>query len=296
MAREDNDALEKNLPRYQRLAQGNRWLAVRAIKRQIDGALGSRGAWLLEPYTDAPEKRGLNTAALEDLERTARLAADAHFQLCIHAIGDRANREVLDLYQKIFKEHADRSDWRWRIEHAQHLAPSDIPRFAELSVIASMQGVHCTSDGPWVPARLGDERARQGAYMWRKLLDSKAVVVNGTDTPVEDVDPVHCFHSSVTRLLPDGKQFYPEQNMTRAEALRSYTRDAAYAGFLEDSRGSLAVGKLADVTVLSKDILTVPDPEILEARVDYTIVGGKVAFSRKTTAESGHSSASKNAP
>ena len=144
-----------------------------------------------------------------------------------------------------------------------------------------MQGIHCTSDGSWVPARLGEARAREGAYVWRKLIDSGARVINGTDAPVEDVNPIPCFYASVTRRLKDGSYFYPDQRMTRIEALRSYTLGAAYAAFEEGFKGSLAPGKLADITVLSKDIMTVPDEEILGAGVDLTIVGGKVAFRRE---------------
>jgi predicted amidohydrolase YtcJ len=167
---------------------------------------------------------------------------------------------------------------RWRIEHAQHLHPDDIPRFASLGVIASMQGIHCSSDGPWVIKRLGEKRAREGAYVWRELLKAGAVIVNGTDTPVEDVNPIACFHASVTRQMKDGTAFFPEQKMTREEALRSYTLNGAYSGFQEDILGSLTPGKLADITVLSKNILTVPDDEILSAAVLYTIVGGKVLY------------------
>jgi predicted amidohydrolase YtcJ len=154
----------------------------------------------------------------------------------------------------------------------------DLPRFAKLGVVASIQGIHCVSDGSWVPARIGAKRAEEGAYMWRKLIDSGATLCNGTDVPVEDVDPIANFHASVTRRLADGSAFYPRQKMTRDEALRSYTVNAAYAAFEEDIKGSLAVGKLADVTVLTRDILTVPDDEIRSAKVAYTIVGGKVAY------------------
>lgn len=164
------------------------------------------------------------------------------------------------------------------MEHAQHLHPDDVPRFAGLGVIASMQNVHCTSDGPWVPDRLGDERSEQGAYVWQKLMQSGAVVMNGTDVPVEDVDPVANFHSGVTRLMRTGERFYPDQKMSRAEALESATLAAAYGAFEEGLKGSLEVGKLADVTVLSKDILTVPEAEIPTAEVLYTIVGGRVAY------------------
>ncbi len=202
------------------------------------------------------------------------------FQLCVHAIGDRGNRETLDLYERIFAEQPEPSEPRWRIEHAQHLHPDDIPRFARLGVIASMQGIHCTSDAPWVPVRLGERRAEQGAYVWRSLIDAGATVSNGTDAPVEDVDPIPNFHALVTRRPPGEEPFYPEQRMTRMEALRAYTLNAAYAAFEEGIKGSLTLGKLADVTVLSRDILTVPDEEILEAEVAYTIVGGEVLYTR----------------
>jgi predicted amidohydrolase YtcJ len=212
------------------------------------------------------------------LRQSAELALVHDLQLCVHAIGDRANREVLDLYAQSFARAEPPAPLRWRIEHAQHLDPADVPRFAELGVIASMQGVHCTSDGPWVPTRLGEARSRAGAYVWRSLLDSGAVVTNGTDAPVEDVDPLASFHASVTRRLADGTAFHPEQCMTRMEALRSYTLANAYAAFEEDLKGSLALGKLADFVVLSQDILRVPEAEIRTARVLWTIVGGKVKY------------------
>jgi predicted amidohydrolase YtcJ len=286
MLRQQNADIAPNLKKYRITDAGNQHLTVRAIKRQIDGALGSRGAWLLEPYSDlppgAPNNRGLNTEDLDDIRKTAELAIENGFQLCTHAIGDRANREVLNLYQSVFEEHPDKrgKDLRWRIEHAQHLNPADIPRFAALGVIASMQGIHCTSDGPFVVARLGVQRAEEGAYVWQKLMKSGAVVNNGTDTPVEDVDPIACFHASVSRKLKDGRRFFPDQRMSRMEALRSYTLSNAYAAFEETVKGSLKTGKLADVTVLSKDITTIPEDEIPSAKVDYTIVGGKVLYAR----------------
>ncbi len=278
MIRERNDALEQAAGDYPLIGAVDNMLTVRAIKRTFDGALGSHGAWLLEPYSDLPESAGLNTVPVADLERTARIALDHGLQLCVHAIGDRANRETLDLFERTFEAHPDKRDLRWRVEHAQHLHPSDVPRFAELGVIASMQGVHCTSDGPWVPLRLGDERSANGAYLWRDLVDSGAVVSNGTDAPVEDVDPIANFHASVTRRMSNGEAFYPEQRMTRMEALRSYTIDAAYAAFEEQIKGSLTPGKLADVTVLSQDIMTIPEDEIPQTEVVYTIVGGKVSY------------------
>ncbi len=273
--------LDEKLPLYRTTDYADHRLAVGGIKLWLDGALGSRGAWLLEPYEDSPTSSGLNTWPLDDTRRIAGLAAKHDYQLCIHAIGDRANREVLDIYQETFEAHPENEDWRWRIEHAQHLHPQDIPRFGELGVIASMQAVHCTSDGPWVPSRLGDQRSEEGAYVWQKLLASGAKIANGTDAPVEDVSPIASFYSAVSRHLGDGSVFYPDQRLSRLEALRSYTLDAAYAAFEEDVKGSLETGKLADVTVLSADILTVPEEEIPATEVHYTIVGGKVAYRGK---------------
>ena len=278
MIRASNAELARNLDRYRIIGMGGNRLTVRAIKRQMDGALGPRGAWLLEPYSDLPASSGLNTESIADIRKAAELAIAHNFQLCIHAIGDRANREVLNLYEEIFKEHPAKRNLRWRIEHAQHLNAADIPRFHSLGVIASMQGIHCTSDAPYVLARLGPKRAEEGAYVWRKLMDAGAVVTNGTDAPVEDVDPLASFYASVTRKLTDGSVFFPKQRMTREEALRSYTLNNAYGAFEEDSKGSLKPGKLADITVLSKDILTIPENQILSTQVLYTIVGGQVAF------------------
>ena len=165
------------------------------------------------------------------------------------------------------------------MEHAQHLHPQDIPRFAELGVIPSMQGIHCTSDGPWIHKRLGEKRAEEGAYVWRKLMDTGAVICNGTDVPVEAINPMACYYGTVTRMTRTG-EFYPDQKMTREEALRSYTLNAAYAAFQEDIQGSITPGKLGDVTVLSKDILTIPADEILTTEALYTIVGGKVLYQK----------------
>jgi hypothetical protein len=259
---------------------GNKHLTVRTIKVSIDGALGPRGAWLLEPYADAPKSTGLNTSPMQDLARTAELAMANGFQLAVHAIGDRANREVLDVYEAAFRAHPDRTDLRWRIEHAQHLHPADIPRFGRLAVIPSMQGIHCTSDGPYVLARLGPSRAEQGAYVWRKLIASGATIINGTDAPVEDVSAIASYHASVTRRLGDGQVFYGDQKMTREEALRSYTANAAWGAFEEKTKGTLALGKLADIAVLSKDILTIPEDEIPRTAVDLTVVGGQIKYRR----------------
>ena len=280
MIGEPNAALARRLPEYRIIGLGNNHLTVRSIKRLIDGALGTHGAWLLKPYDDLPGSTGLNTTPPASIRRTAQLALEHGVQLCVHAIGDRANRETLDLYAEAFKEHPEKADLRWRIEHAQHLSPDDVPRFARLGVIASMQGIHCTSDAPYVVERLGLRRAEQGAYAWRSLLESGAVVVNGTDAPVEDANPIECFYASVTRKRAGGEAFFPQQRMTREQALQSYTLKGAYAGFEEDLKGSLVPGKLADVVVLSHDVMTVPEKDIRRARVVYTIVGGKVLYER----------------
>jgi predicted amidohydrolase YtcJ len=281
MIAEPNEELKRKLPLYKTVNAGDHRLTVEAIKRVMDGALGSHGAWLLEPYADKPDSTGLNTMTPESIAETAELAIRDGFQLCVHAIGDRANRETLDLFEKAFAAHPKKTDLRFRIEHSQHLNPADIPRFGKLGVIASMQAVHCTSDGPWVVPRLGEKRAAEGAYVWRSLLDSGALVTNGTDAPVEDVDPLASFYAAVTRRMANGQSFHPEQRMTREEALRSYTSSNAYAAFEENIKGSLTEGKLADVTVLSKDIMTVPEEEIRKAEVLYTIVGGEVKYENR---------------
>ncbi len=281
MVRDSNEALARRLASYRTIGAGDQHLTVRAIKRAIDGALGAHGAWLLEPYADLRTSSGLNTTSISSIQETARLALEHNFQLCVHAIGDRANRETLNIFEEALKTVPDGKARRWRVEHAQHLDPADIPRFAQLGVIASMQGVHCTSDAIYVLQRLGERRAREGAYVWRSLMQTGAVIANGTDAPVEDVDPLACYYASVTRKLPDGRTFFPEQKMSRAEALASYTVNAAYAAFEEDVKGTLTPGKLADVVVLSDDLLTVPDDRLPSVRVRYTIVGGKVLYEAK---------------
>jgi predicted amidohydrolase YtcJ len=278
MIRASNEQLAERLAPYKTLGYGDNMLTVRAIKVTIDGALGSHGAWLLEPYADMPTSTGLNTSPVPALEVTARLAAEHGYQLCVHAIGDRANREALNVFEAEYNAHPDQSDFRWRIEHSQHLHPDDIPRFGQLGVIASMEGIHATSDAPWVVPRLGEQRAREGAYVWQSLMRSGAVVTNGTDAPVEDVDPIESYYATVSRKTADGTVFVPEQRMSRMEALESYTINGAYAAFEEDIKGSLTPGKLADIAVLSKDILTIPEDDIPTAEVVYTIVGGRVVY------------------
>lgn len=260
------------------------YLTIRSIKLSCDGALGSRGAWLLEPYTDRPDFSGMATISMDTVLAIARGALEHGFQVCSHAIGDRANREVLDRYAIALKEHPEVTDHRFRIEHAQHLHPTDIPRFAELGVIPSMQAIHMSSDRPWAIERLGEKRIKEGAYVWQSLLKTGARIVNGTDAPVEPVNPIPCFYAAVSRKtlagFPDGG-FEPEQKMTREQALRSYTLDAAFGGFQDDVLGSIEVGKLADFTVFSKDIMKVSEDEILQTRVAMTIVGGKVVYEQK---------------
>jgi predicted amidohydrolase YtcJ len=278
MLSEDNRTLAERLPGYSVRGVAGEFLTVGGIKRWVDGALGAHGAWLLDPYADLPSSSGLNIVTVEELRESARLAAAHGLQLCSHAIGDRANRETLDVYQEALADLPDGADRRWRIEHAQHLHPDDIGRFAELGVVAAMQPVHCTSDGPWVVARLGEQRARESAYVWRALLDSGAVIASGTDVPVEAIDPIANLRAAVTRVTDTGKPFYPGQRMTREEALRSMTLDAAWAAFEEDRKGSLETGKLADITVLSANPLTVPDHELDTVRVVTTVVDGEVRY------------------
>jgi predicted amidohydrolase YtcJ len=203
------------------------------------------------------------------------------FQAGTHAIGDRANRIVLDVYEKALAEHPDQENPRFRVEHAQILDSEDIPRFGRLGVLAAMQGIHCTSDRPWAPRRLGMARVTEGGYVWQKLLATGARILNGTDAPVEDLSPIQNFHASVTRQDQSGQPpggFDPGQELTREEALRTMTLDAAYGSFEEGTKGSIEPGKVADLVVLSQDILSVPDDALLKTEVLATIVNGKVLY------------------
>ena len=277
--RESNEEMDEMLPFYRMTAEGNDFLTVRSIKRQIDGALGAHGAWLLEPYVDLPDSAGLVLEPIEDIEGTARVAVKHGFQVNTHAIGDGANRAVLDLYERIWDEmDIDGSELRWRIEHAQHIDPVDVPRFGQLGVIAAMQGVHCTSDGPWIPTRLGEERTQLTSYPWRDLMNTGAVIGNGTDVPVEPIDAIASYYSTVSRMMRTGEKFYPEQALTREEALQSYTLNNAIAAFEEDVKGTLTPGKYADFVVLSQDLLTVDEEEIPSTEVLMTFVGGELKY------------------
>ncbi len=255
---------------------------IRSVKLNCDGALGSRGAWLLESYSDRPNHFGHETLPMEFVKETAYNGLRNGFQVCAHAIGDRANREILDRYEMALNDVKDKTDdHRFRIEHAQHLHPDDIPRFAELNVIPAMQAVHMSSDRPWAIDRLGEKRIKEGAYMWQDLLQSGVPIVNGTDVPVEPINPIASFYASISRKtlkgMPEGG-YEPEQKMTRPQALKSYTLDAAYGAFEEDIKGSIEVGKLADFTIYNKDLMTVPEDEVLSTKVVMTIFDGKVVF------------------
>ena len=258
-------------------------LAVRAIKIVADGALGSRGAALLAPYTDEPGNSGLMTTPPEEIYAQTLAASRAGFQTCVHAIGDRANRLTLDVFERVQREVPGARDLRMRDEHAQILAAADIPRFARLNIIASMQTSHATSDMPWVATRLGPERTAEGAYVWQRLMTTGVVLANGSDFPVEEPNPLLGFYAAITRQDASGQPpggWMPAERMSRQEALRSFTRNAAYASHSEKDLGSLEVGKLADMVLLDQNIMTVAPAAILTTNVTVTIVGGEVTYER----------------
>ncbi|MEO7103211.1 MAG: amidohydrolase [Gemmatimonadaceae bacterium] len=275
-----------SLTSHRLIDYGNGHLTVRAIGEiTADGALGSRSAWMLKPYDDDPTNSGLNVTPMSRIKEIAEIGLAHGFQISVHAIGDRANHETLDTFQSVFNEHHVKSDTlRWRIEHAQHLEPSDIPRFGKMGVVASMQGIHACSDAPYVLPRLGMQRAKDGAYVWQSLWKTGAVVTNGTDVPVEAISPIASFHCNVTRdMVGTDSAFFPDQKLSREQALQTYTTNGAYVEFHDKQTGSLKTGKWADITVLSRDIMTVPPDSILGTKVLYTIVGGKVVYSADKT-------------
>lgn len=277
MVRASNSDLRDHANIFPLIDEGNKHLTVKAIKVSLDGALGSYGAWLLEPYSDRQNFLGQNTFPEDSLRKIAEFAWEKNLQLCVHAIGDRANRETINIYAEQIKKDKNK-DHRWRVEHAQHVNPVEIPRFKEWNIIASMQGIHCTSDAPFVPKRLGDKRSEEGAYVWQSFLKAGVLVNNGTDVPVEDVDPLASYYSSVTRKLKDGSTFYPDQKMTREQGIYSYTMANAFAMFQENDKGSIKVGKLADIVMLSKDLIKCTDEEIPQTKVLMTMIAGKVMF------------------
>ncbi len=270
---EDKNSILEAIPTLPIYAKNKSKFRAESVKAYIDGALGSYGAWLLEPYTDNPKVLGQNLMELSLLDSIASACDAYNLQLCVHAIGDRANREILNIYEK----HQSNKK-RWRIEHAQHIDPEDIIRFKQNNVIASMQAIHCTSDAPFVQKRLGYERAKNTSYRWRTILDAGVRLSNGTDVPVESINPFECLYASVTRKRMDNNfEFFPEEKMTREEALKSYTIWNAYSSNEDHIKGSLEVGKLADFIILDKDLLKCKDEEIPKTKVlEVYIEGNKI--------------------
>ncbi|MBI4820895.1 MAG: amidohydrolase family protein [Deltaproteobacteria bacterium] len=273
------DQLGTLLAKGPRVASEKRMLTVRGVKFFVDGALGSRGALLHEPYSDDSSTHGLLVTDLDFLEARARSAKEAGFQVAIHAIGDRGNTLVLDLFERVFQ--GDKSA-RPRVEHAQVIAPNDLARFGAMGVIASMQPVHATSDMPWAEARVGPLRIA-GAYAWRSLLSSNATIAAGSDAPVEDISPIAGLFAAIARQDANGHPeggWRPEERMTPIEALAAFTRGAAYAGFVENDRGKIAEGFAADLTVLDTNPLTAEPLKLKDAKPMITIVGGTIAWAR----------------
>ena len=273
--------VEGKLEEYRLVGYGNNFLTVRGIgEKVLDGALGTHGGWLLEPYTDMPESHGLNVVPVEDIARSAELAVEHGYQMAIQGIGDRATRELLNIYGAIKKENPDKTDLRWRIEHPQVIHPDDIPRFAEYDVIPAVQGIFACSDGSWVEDRLGKDRTLERSYLFNTLYEAGLTPTNGTDPPVDEIDPIASFKCSVTRELADGTIFQGQEVYTRDVALYSYTMGNAIAAFEEDIKGSITVGKLADIAILSQDLITVPDDKLMDTEILMTVLGGKVVFKK----------------
>ena len=284
MLRGPMSTLEPEFKRGPLINYANHHLSVRAIKIGADGALGSRGAALLEPYSDEPTTSGLMTTPPDEIYAQTLAAARAGFQTCIHAIGDRGNRVAMDVFERVQREVPGARDLRMRNEHAQILDAADIPRFAKLNVIASMQATHATSDMSWVPARIGRDRMQEGAYVWKRLLTTGVVLANGSDFPVEEPNPMLGFYASITRQDPKGHPpggWMPEERMTRDEMLKSFTLNAAYAAHTEKDLGSIEVGKLADLVLLDKNVMTVEPREMLSTKGLMTVIGGEIVYERQ---------------
>jgi hypothetical protein len=280
MLREDAAQLAIDMPKYRVINYGDKRFTVRATKRQVDGALGSRGAWMLEPYADLASTSGMLTDSLDDIRAVAELAIANGYQMAIHAIGDRGNREVLNIYEETFKRHPEKDgkELRWRIEHAQHLSAPDIPRFGALGVIASMEGIHCTSDALYVLARLGPKRAAH-SYAWAEFLKRGVPLAFGTDYPVEPVTPFRGLYAAVTRRSEDDKrEYFPGQKISMEQAIAAYTTGSAFAEFSEKEKGTLAPGMLADFVVLDRDVTSIPPLKVLGTKVLRTVVGGKTVY------------------
>ncbi len=276
---EEAETMKNRLADYRMIGYGDNFLTVRAIgEKVLDGALGTHGGWLLEPYADLPRTSGLNVVPIEEIRKSAELAIKHDYQLAIQGIGDRAVRELFAIYEEQFNRHPQKTDLRWRMEHVQVVHPDDLKKFAQLGVIPAVQGKFACSDGPWVVERLGMERAKTRGYMFKSMIASGALGTNGSDPPVEEISPISSFYCSVTRTLSDGSKFFPEQALTRMEALKAYTLGNATAAFEEDIKGSIKVGKLADLTVMSQNLLTVADDKIMDTEILMTIVGGKIKY------------------
>lgn len=261
-----------------------RHLMVQAVKIQADGALGSRGAAMLQPYSDEAKNTGLLTTPPDEVHAKALAASKAGFQTCIHAIGDRANRQVLDIYEKIYSEAPVARNLRLRIEHAQILDAADIPRFSKLNVIASIQTTHATSDMPWVATRIGAARTAEGAYVWQKLIKSGARLANGSDFPVEEPNPMLGFYAGITRQDAEGNPpggWMPDERLSRAEVLTAFTWNAAFAAHSETELGSIEPGKYGDLVMLDRDVMSVDAKSIPGTRVLLTVIGGEVVFEPK---------------
>jgi len=259
--------------------RGDHWLRLAGVKGYVDGSLGSTTALFYEPYLDAPDTKGLMVTPEDSLRQWIGAADSAGLQVAVHAIGDRANGVILDIYDSLARGHGPR-DRRFRIEHAQHLRPSDIQRIARSGVIASMQPYHAIDDGRWAEKRIGPERIKT-TYAFRSLLDAGAHLAFGSDWTVAPLDPILGIYAAVTRRTLDGKHpegWVPEQKITVEEALRAYTTGNAYGVFAERQRGMLKPGYLADVTVLSQDLTAIPPEEIEHVGIHATVVGGKIVF------------------